>query len=89
MDNFSSVDVVFEECHRAALRARWEADPKGFFSVLDQINTKFSLINWNTVTTKTKYINSIIAKYEPQSVLSRFIQKFITPPEVAAATARV
>ena len=89
MDNFSSVDIVFEDCHRDVMRARWEADPKGFFSILDQINTKFSQINWDTVTTKTKYINSIISKYEPQSVLSRFIQKFITPPDMAAATARV
>lgn len=87
--NFSSVDVVFEDCHRATMRARWEADPKGFFSVLDQIHTKFCQINWDTVTTKTKYINSIITKYEPQSVLSKFIQKFITPPDMAAVSARV
>ena len=86
---YKSIDCVFEEKHKEAMRARWEADPKSFFSVLDQMHTKFSQVNWDAVTTKSRFVGTIIAKYEPQSVLSKFIQKFITPPDVAAATAKV
>ena len=53
------------------------------------MHTKFSQVNWDAVTTKSRFVGTIIAKYEPQSVLSKFIQKFITPPDVAAATAKV
>ena len=79
--------IVFDEKHKQDLFARWMADPKGFFSVLDQIQERLYQTNWDTVRDDGRYIQSLIAKFDPQTVVSTFIQSFVTPPEVAAAAA--
>ena len=79
--------ITFDDKHKQDLFARWLADPKGFFSVLDQIQERLCQTNWETVRDDGRYIQSLIAKFDPQTVVSTFIQSFVTPPEVAAAAA--
>ena len=79
--------IAFDEKHKQDLFARWLDNPKGFFSVLDQIQERLYQTNWDTVRDDGRYIQSLIAKFDPQTVVSTFIQSFVTPPEVAAAAA--
>ena len=79
--------IVFDEKHKQDLFARWLDNAKGFFSVLDQIQERLYQTNWDTVRDDGRYIQSLIAKFDPQTVVSTFIQSFVTPPEVAAAAA--
>lgn len=83
----SSRQVRFDEKHKHHLRTRYEQDPKGFFSVLDQIQERLMQSNWESIRDIARYIQSLVNRFEPQSVLSKFMQSFITPPEIAAAAA--
>lgn len=80
-------EIAFDDKHKHHLFARWEQDPKGFFSVLDQIQERLVQTNWEAVRDDGRYIQSLVNRFEPQSVLSKFMQTFITPPDVAAASA--
>lgn len=77
--------ICFDDKHKQNLRKKWEEDPKGFFSIIDQIFEKLVQTNWNAVRDEARYVQSLIAKFVPQTVVSRLIQSYITPPEVAAA----
>lgn len=77
--------ICFDEKHKQNLRKKWEENPKGFFSIIDQIFEKLIQTNWNAVRDEARYVQSLIAKFVPQTVVSRLIQSYITPPEVAAA----
>lgn len=79
--------IVFDEKHRRALLGKWEQDAKGFFSVLDQVQERLLQSNWDTVRDVGGYIQSLICRFEPQPIVSKFIQSFVTPPDVAAETA--
>ena len=80
-------EIAFDDKHKHHLFLRWEQDPKGFFSVLDQIQERLMQTSWDTVRDAGRYIQSLVNRFEPQSVLSKFMQTFITPPDVAAASA--
>ena len=80
-------EIAFDDKHKHHLFLRWEQDPKGFFSVLDQIQERLVQTNWDAVRDAGRYIQSLVNRFEPQSVLSKFMQTFITPPDVAAASA--
>ena len=77
--------ICFDEKHKQNLRARWEKDPRGFFSIIDQIFEKLVQTNWDTVRDEARYVQSLVARFEPQTVVSRLVQSYVTPPEVAAA----
>jgi hypothetical protein len=65
--------VRFDEKHKHHLRTRWEQDPKGFFSVLDQIQERLMQSNWDSIRDVARYIQSLVNRFEPQSVLSKFM----------------
>lgn len=69
--------VVFDEKHTHDLHTRWEKDPVGFFSILDQIHEKFMQTNWDAVRDIARYIQWHINKTTPQTSLSPFILSFL------------
>jgi len=83
----SGREIVFDDKHRSALLCKWEQDPKGFFSVLDQVQERLMQSKWETVRDVGGYIQSLIGRFEPQPIVSKFIQSFVMTPEVAAETA--
>jgi hypothetical protein len=70
--------VGFDDKHRMHLRARYDADPLGFWSVLDQIQDRMMAADWTGVRNDARFIQSFINKFEPLDVpLSDFMNSVI------------
>lgn len=70
--------IHFDEKHRAHIHARFDEDPLGFWSVLDQIQDRMMQADWTYVRNDARFIQSFLGKFRPLDLpLSDFMSGVI------------
>lgn len=62
--------VKFDEKHKIHMKQRYDRDPVGFWSVLDQVQDRMTHSDWSNVRDDGRFIQSFITKSEPHAPLS-------------------